>query len=78
VWDAATGAEVLSFKVPAAAISVSWSPDAKYVVVAGYFNTPVVRRVWRSTEALIAHARECCVTRELTDEEREQFDLPPR
>ena len=78
VWEAATGAEVLSFTVPAAAMSVNWSPDGNYVIVAGYFNTPVVRRVWRSTDELIAYAKECCVTRELTDAERQQFSLPPR
>jgi WD40 repeat protein len=78
VWDAVTGVEVLSFMVPANAETVSWSPDGNHVIVAGYFNTPVVRRVWSSTEELIAHARECCVARELTDEEREQFGLPLR
>jgi hypothetical protein len=78
VWDAATGVEVLSFIVPANAETVNWSPDGTHVIVAGYFNTPVVRRVWPSTEALIAHAKECCVPRELTDKERDQFGLPPR
>jgi hypothetical protein len=78
VWDAASGAEVLSFRAPGAVYSVNWSPDGQYVIAAGYFNPPVIRRAWQSTEDLIVHARECCVTRELTPEEREQFGLPER
>jgi WD40 repeat protein/DNA-binding SARP family transcriptional activator len=78
VWDAATGAEVLSFRAPAAVYSVNWSPDGDYVIAGGYFNPPVVRRAWQSTEELIAHAKECCVSRELTDAEREKFGLPQR
>jgi hypothetical protein len=37
-----------------------------------------VFHIWQSTEELIAFARECCVFRDLTLEEREQFGLPPR
>jgi WD40 repeat protein len=78
VWDAATGAEVLSFRAPDAVYSVDWSPDGDYVSAGGYFNPPVVRRAWQSTGELIAYAKECCVSRELTDEERQQFGLPER
>jgi WD40 repeat protein len=78
VWDATTGAEVLAFRAPGAVYSVNWSPDGKYVIAGGYFNPPVVRRAWQSTEELIAHAKECCLTRELTPEERQQFSLPER
>ena len=39
---------------------------------------PEIRRVWSSTEALVAYAQECCVRRELTAEERVQFGLPER
>jgi hypothetical protein len=31
--------------------------------------------VWQSTEELIQYAKECCVFRELTPEERQQFGL---
>jgi hypothetical protein len=58
--------------------SVNWSPDGKYVAAGGYFNPPVVRRAWQSTEDLIAYAKECCVTRTLTPEECQQFGLPER
>jgi WD40 repeat protein len=77
VWDAATGDEVLSFETPGALGNVNWSPDGRYVIAAGAFDTPVVRRVWQSTEELITYAKECCVPRELTSQEREQFGLPP-
>ena len=78
VWDAATGEVVLSFRAPDAVYSVNWSPDGQYIVAGGYFNPPVVRRAWQSTGELIAHARECCVSRELTDAERQRFGLPER
>jgi WD40 repeat protein len=78
VWKASTGSDVLSFSVPAAAMSANWSPDGNYVSFAGYFNTPVVRRVWPSSAELITYSKECCVQRELTDAERQQFGLPLR
>jgi hypothetical protein len=33
--------------------------------------------VWQTTDDLIEYAKECCVFRQLTPEEREQFGLPP-
>jgi WD40 repeat protein len=78
VWDAATGEVVLSFRAPDAVYSVNWSPDGKFVAAGGYFNPPVVRHAWQSTADLIAYTKECCVTRELTPEERQQFGLPER
>jgi WD40 repeat protein len=78
VWDATTGSEVLSFRAAGAVYSVNWSPDGKYIIAGGYINPPVVRRAWQSTEELIAYAKECCVTRQLTSEERQRFGLPER
>jgi WD40 repeat protein len=78
VWDATTGEEVLSFFMPGHVNTVEWSPDGTRLIVAGGFLVPGVRRVWQSTEELIADARECCVFRELTDAEREQYGLPAR
>jgi WD40 repeat protein/serine/threonine protein kinase len=76
VWDASTGAEVLSYQVPGDITQLDWSPDGKSLVVTGQFNTPVVMPVWTSTEDLIDHAYECCVQRELTPDERVLFGLP--
>jgi WD40 repeat protein/DNA-binding SARP family transcriptional activator len=78
IWDAETGIEVYHFRVPGAAYSCEWSPDGRQVIVAGSFPVPEIRRVWPSTESLVAYAQEHCVLRELTAEERAQFGLPPR
>jgi WD40 repeat protein len=78
VWDATTGDEVFSFEVPGYTNRVEWSPDGNRLIVVGGFDVPVVRRVWQTTEALIADAKECCVFRELTSAEREQFGLPEK
>ena len=56
VWDPATGREFLSFTTPGSATGVNWSPDGKFVIASGAYNTPVVRRVWGSTEGLVAYA----------------------
>ena len=77
IWDVNTGAEVLDFQVTGPASCVNWSPDGSHIIVSGGAKTPVIRRVWPSTQALIDHTYQCCVTRELTAEEREGFGLPP-
>jgi hypothetical protein len=68
----------LRFTAPGNVVSVNWSPDGNHVIAAGWYNTPLIRRAWQSTEALIAQAKQCCVARELTPEERQQFGLPER
>ena len=75
VWDAASGQEVDSYKAPGGALTTNWSPDGTRVVIGGRFSAPVIHPVWQSTDELIAHARECCVWRDLTPEEREQLGL---
>jgi WD40 repeat protein/class 3 adenylate cyclase len=77
IWDAATGKEIDSFAAEGAVWNVEWSPDGRYVMASGHFNPPLVRRTWQSTEELIAYARQCCASRELTPEERELFGLAP-
>jgi WD40 repeat protein/DNA-binding SARP family transcriptional activator len=78
IWDPETGVEVYRFHVPGVVYSSEWSPDGTRVMVAGSFLVPEIRRVWPSTEALVAYAQEHCVLRELTAEERAQFGLPAR
>ncbi|MFC1961274.1 WD40 repeat domain-containing protein, partial [Chloroflexota bacterium] len=78
VWKPDTGEEVLSFRVPGSIVNTHWHPDGTHIIVTGEFSPPAIRRVWPSTQALIDHAYDCCVTRELTPEERQQFSLSPR
>ncbi len=75
VWDAATGEEVMKFQAPGTVLNVDWSPDGQSLIAAGFFNSPIIKRVWQSTDELIQYAKECCVFRELTAAEREQFGL---
>ena len=79
VWNSETGEEVASFSFNGDAVNTKWSPDSTYIIIAGGgSNEPLIKRVWLSTDELIAHAYECCVTRDLTAEERAQFGLPER
>jgi WD40 repeat protein len=75
VWYATTGQEAMSFKGPGSVRSLDWSDDGHYLLIAGMFNTPFIKRVWQSTDELIQYAKECCVLRELTAAERQQFGL---
>ncbi len=73
VWDAGAGGEVMRLQVPGFTASVDWSPDGKYLIAPA--DQVVIARVWQSTDELIKYAKECCVFRELTPEERQQFGL---
>ena len=83
IWDAETGAELLTLSTPGNYwITPDWSPDGNFLLVS-ISNTvgpgqSGVWRVWQSTQELIDYAKECCVFRELTPEEREAFGLPER
>ncbi len=77
IWDAQTGAELLSIKTDHPYLwGLDWSPDGSRLVGAGGTTSVTVWRVWQSVEDLIEYTHECCVVRELTPEERQQFGLP--
>jgi WD40 repeat protein len=78
IWDATTGDEVCSFVAMPNVLAVNWSPDGNFIIVAGADPTPIIKHVWQSTDSLIDYAYECCVSRDLTPEERAQFGLPER
>jgi hypothetical protein len=60
-------------------VAVNWSPDGKSLLALVHGNPqPYIFPAFQTTEDLIAYARECCVWRELTAEERAQFGLPER
>jgi hypothetical protein len=54
-----------------------WSPDGQLLAVVGSETLVSVWRVWQSADELMAYARECCVIRDLTPQERQQFGLAP-
>ena len=56
---------------------VLWSPDGTRFAISAYEGTQVWQ-AWPTVQDLIDYARQCCLVRELTDVEREQFNLPPR
>ena len=74
VWDANAGVELLRYS----GIGAAWSPDGKRIATADSDGTTKMLPAWQTTQELIDHAKECCVVRELTAEEREQFGLGPR
>ncbi len=77
IWRVENGEELFNFQLPGAPMGHRWSPDGRQIIVTGDgFNEPVIKRVWHTPEELIAHAYDCCVTRQLTPEERAQFGLP--
>ena len=77
IWDPQTGAELLSYLVPGIMqFQLDWSPDGTRLVAANVSRTVEVHRVWQTTEDLVEYAKECCVVRQLTDAERQQFGLP--
>jgi WD40 repeat protein len=72
VWDPDTGFELYRYPIYTN-IPSFWFPDGERVMVG-----EIIYPVWNSTQDLIDYARECCVVRELTPEERAKFGLPAR
>ena len=80
VWDIATGAEILTYE-SRGIVRPAYSPDGTRVLLGNSFGNLgrlQVFPVWEPLEELIAYAKECCVFRQLTPEERQLFGLPPR
>ncbi|HSG17853.1 MAG TPA: hypothetical protein VLE70_16230, partial [Anaerolineae bacterium] len=77
VWDAETGGIVNRYNVGGSTFGNKWSPDGSRVLTTGWLDAPDIRPVWQSTKELIEYAYDCCVFRQLTPEERDQFGLPP-
>jgi WD40 repeat protein len=76
IWDANTGVELFTLAGHQFELAdVAWSPDGNYVITGSNDGTARIWRVWQSTGDLIDYAEDCCVVRQLTPEEREQFNL---
>ena len=76
VWDLNSGVELLSYDVPGW-VDSSYSPDGTKVLIGSNQGTLEIYPTWNSVPELIDYARECCLVRELTPEERQLFGLPP-
>ena len=77
IWDSSTGDELLALTVPVFyGGSAFWSPDGQHLAIAALETLISVWRVWQSTEELVDYTKECCVIRQLTEAERQQFGLP--
>jgi WD40 repeat protein/uncharacterized membrane protein len=80
VYNIETGTEMISYDV-GGVVYPAYSPDGRRVLIGnieGDWGSVQIFPTWHSTDELIAYARECCLVRELTPDEREQFGLPPR
>jgi hypothetical protein len=54
----------------------SWSPDGEHIAISDFDGNLKIYPAWQTLEELVGYASECCVVRELTPEERQQFGLP--
>jgi serine/threonine protein kinase/WD40 repeat protein/DNA-binding XRE family transcriptional regulator len=77
VWDVATGVELIVYNVGGFP-SGEFSPDGMKVLIATSDGTTRLYPVWQTAQELIDYAQECCLVRELTPDEREQFGLPEK
>jgi hypothetical protein len=77
VWNTNAGQELLSYEI-GGFVEAAYSPDGKRILIGS--NTGIIQifPTWHSAEDLIAYAREYCLFRELTLEERQLFGLPKR
>ncbi|MFC2045959.1 WD40 repeat domain-containing protein [Chloroflexota bacterium] len=79
IWEAGTGAELLSYSLGPQLTEGAWSPDMKQIALSAADGKIRILDVhWNTTDGLFAYARECCLIRQLTADERELFGLPPR
>ena len=79
VWDIETGAERITYEADGIVLP-AYSPDGTRVLIGngvGGWGRLQIFPVWDSLEELVEYAKECCVVRELTADEREVFGLMP-
>lgn len=76
VWDAETGAALFTLNGHTGGVlAVDWLTTGTQLVTASADQTTRTWPAWETTGALIEFAQDCCAVRELTPEEREQFNL---
>jgi WD40 repeat protein len=77
VWDADSGDQVFAHGIGTMGYA-NWSPDGTLLAINDFSGYLRIYPAWQNLDELVAYARECCMIRELTAEERGQFGLPPR
>jgi WD40 repeat protein len=77
VWDVESGAGLIVYDIGGFP-SGGYSPDGTKVLLATGDGTTRIFPTWHDPQELIDYAKECCIVRELTPEEREQFGLPEK
>jgi WD40 repeat protein len=76
IWNVKEGVEVLAHQGhTAAVVDVSWSPDGTRLSSASRDGSARIWRVWQTADDLVEYAQSCCAVRELTELERQQFNL---
>jgi WD40 repeat protein len=76
IWDAQTGDDLLTLSDNTSAlISADWSPDGSRVVTADLNGDIKIWNVWQTLDNLLTFAQDCCVVRDLTAQEQEEFGL---
>jgi WD40 repeat protein len=75
-FNVATGKELMVYEVGGWA-NAALSPDGKQIFIYSGEGVGYVFPTWDNPEDLIAFAKECCLVRDLTPEEREYFGLQP-
>jgi WD40 repeat protein len=72
-----TGINLLTFARHTSIVyDAAWSPDGTRVITASGDSTAKLWRIWPTLSELVVFADQCCVIRELSLEERQQFGLP--
>ncbi|MBE0689811.1 MAG: hypothetical protein IH587_06785, partial [Anaerolineae bacterium] len=85
IWDIER--RILLYETDAPTIRVEWNADGDSLIfmtqawvvrdgVGGNEYTGVTQPAWETLDDLTAYARDCCVVRSLTPDERRQFGLP--
>lgn len=77
IWYTESGGQLLTFTGHTAPVTaMDWSPDGQWFATGSDDGTARIWQIWKNAAGLITFARQCCVARNLTDEENIQFGLP--
>ncbi|GEM_PF-7094589 len=76
IWDVSSSSSLITLSNYSSRIlSMSFDPSGNYLVTASENNIVRIHRIYSDWQTLINIARECCVIRQLTPDERLRFNL---